>query len=267
MVRGAYDRDDLEARVSGLAGDVEGTRGLILALDGALSPIRSLPVPGSALSFLWPALARPGLRVIATATPDDYRRYAAEDPAAVRAFQVIPLAELSAEQTAQVLAAARAGYEAHHSVTIGPDVVAAVIERAGTSPIGQVFPGRALDLLDQVCAQAAVRGRAGREEPVPPDEDFEDRLYELRREKEAAIEAENFDRAAELRNQEKEMILRRTRERREGGETPGTVVPVTLGDVEEALALLAPPPHRPRGDEAGTAGRDGQEGSGPRDSG
>nr|BFE88043.1 hypothetical protein GCM10020093_106440 [Planobispora longispora] len=90
MVRGAYDRDDLEARVSGLAGDVEGTRGLILALDGALSPIRSLPVPGSALSFLWPALARPGLRVIATATPDDYRRYAAEDPAAVRAFQVIP---------------------------------------------------------------------------------------------------------------------------------------------------------------------------------
>ncbi|GGS47969.1 hypothetical protein GCM10010156_03420 [Planobispora rosea] len=257
------DREDLQVWVDSLAEEFDGMRNLVLALDDALTPIRSLPVPGGVLSLLWPAIERSGIRVIATATPEDHRRYEAEEPVISRAFRAIPLAELSAGHTARVLAAARAGYEEHHSVTIGPDIVAAVTERAGTISRGQVLPGGALDLLDHACAQAVMRGRAGSAEPVLLNEKLEEKIEKIRREKEAALDEQDFEKAAKLRDQEKTVLRRMSRR---GRKEDGTVVPVTLGDVEEALALLGPP-YRPRGGEAGTAGRDGEGRSEPPESG
>jgi ATP-dependent Clp protease ATP-binding subunit ClpC len=180
LVAGSRYRGDLEERLKEVLNEVRTHDDIILFMDEnqALFGVGDAEGAIDAASILNPRLARGELRIIATATPAEYRLYLAKDAVLERRFHPIQVAEPTMSQAVEILKGLRARYEAHHRVQITDDMVVAAVELADRHLPDRPLPGKAIDLLDLAGAEAGMRA-------LPPDlSKFEEKIADVRRERE-----------------------------------------------------------------------------------
>ena len=159
LVAGTKYRGEFEERLLGLVNEVRQARNVILFIDEIHTILRAGAVEGGALdagNILKPALARGDLRVIGATTPEEYRRYIAQDTALERRFQPVWVPEPTPEEALEILRGVKERYEAHHSVLITEDALEAAVQLSiGWLP-QRHLPDKAFDLLDEACARARI---------------------------------------------------------------------------------------------------------------
>src|SRR2546421_153363 len=155
----------------------------------------------AAASILKPALARGELQTIGATTLDEYRKYLERDSALERRFQQIRVEQPSTEETEQLLKGLRERYEQHHRVGITDEALAAAAELADRYISDRFLPDKAIDLIDEAASRARIKSMTA----PPVYRELEEDIEKTRRDKEAAIEAQEFEKAANLRDQERQL--------------------------------------------------------------
>ncbi|HEY6423094.1 MAG TPA: AAA family ATPase [Pseudonocardiaceae bacterium] len=199
MVAGTKYRGEFEERLTAVINEVTAAaRTVVLFLDELHTVIGAgAGAEGGAMdagSMLKPALARGDLQLVGATTVDEYRRYIERDPALERRFQPILIAEPSVEDTVAILRALRERYESHHRVRITDEAANAAARLSDRYLTDRFLPDKAIDLIDR--ASARVRSRA-----EAPSEDTlarEQRVEQLTRAKDVAVDAEEYERAEAL---------------------------------------------------------------------
>jgi ATP-dependent Clp protease ATP-binding subunit ClpC len=174
-----------------------------------------------AASILKPALARGELQTIGATTLDEYRKYLERDSALERRFQQIKVDQPSIPDTVSILQGLRERYEQHHRVTITDDALAASAELADRYISDRFLPDKAIDLIDEAASRMRIKSMS----QPPVYRELEDEIEETRRAKEAAIEAQEFEKAANLRDKERQLTNKKREledewNSGEGGERP-----------------------------------------------
>ncbi|MDT5408359.1 MAG: ATP-dependent Clp protease ATP-binding subunit ClpC, partial [Mycobacterium sp.] len=158
-----------------------------------------------AASILKPKLARGELQTIGATTLDEYRKYIEKDAALERRFQPVQVGEPTVEHTIEILKGLRDRYEAHHRVSITDGAVTAAATLADRYINDRFLPDKAIDLIDEAGARMRIRRMT-----APPDlREFDEKIADARREKESAIDAQDFEKAASLRDREKQLVAQR----------------------------------------------------------
>ncbi|WP_019546716.1 ATP-dependent Clp protease ATP-binding subunit [Streptomyces sulphureus] len=232
LVAGSKYRGEFEERLKNVIDEVKAdSESLVLFVD----ELHTVVGAGSggdgsmdAADILKPALARGELHVVGATTMDDYRKHVEQDAALERRFQPVLVPEPTVEETVQILEGLRDSYEAHHQVRFGDDALRAAAELSERYLPDRFLPDKAIDLMDTAGARVRLRARGRSTEVVGR----EDRLAKLRREKDEAVAAEDFERAGTLKEQiaEVEGELAGVEERREG------VMSVEPADVADVLS-------------------------------
>src|SRR4029453_17571240 len=174
-----------------------------------------------AASILKPALARGELQTIGATTMDEYRKYLERDSALERRFQQIRVEEPSIPETVAILEGLRERYEQHHRVEITNDALGAAAELANRYISDRFLPDKAIDLVDEAASRMRIKSMS----QPPVYRDLEEEIEETRRAKEEAIESQEFEKAANLRDKERQLTNKK-RELEdqwasgEGGERP-----------------------------------------------
>src|SRR5260370_885911 len=198
MVAGTKHRGEFEERLKTVIDEVRAHEGaLLLFIDELHTVVGAGAAEGAidAANMLKPALARGELHVIGATTIEEYRKNIEKDAALERRFAPILVSEPAVADTIEILRGLRDRYEAHHQVRITDEALVAAAELSNRYITGRFLPDKAIDLMDQ--ASARVQLRAG---TAPPDErELEQHLAALKREKDAAVAAEDYKRAAQLR--------------------------------------------------------------------
>ena len=185
-----------------------------------------------AASILKPMLARGELQTIGATTLDEYRKHIEKDAALERRFQPIQVAEPSIALTIDILRGLRDRYEAHHRITITDGALIAAAQLADRYISDRFLPDKAIDLIDEAGARLRIRRMT-----APPDlREFDERLAKVRLEKEAAIDAQDFERAARLRDDERKLLIARS-EKEEAWKVGDSDVPAEVGEEEIAEVL------------------------------
>lgn len=152
-----------------------------------------------AASILKPMLARGELQTIGATTLDEYRKHLEKDAALERRFQPIQVAEPSVTHTIEILKGLRDRYESHHHVSITDTALVAAATLADRYVSDRFLPDKAIDLIDEAGSRLRIKRMT-----APPDlREFDDRIANVRREKESAIDGQDFEKAASLRDKEK----------------------------------------------------------------
>jgi ATP-dependent Clp protease ATP-binding subunit ClpC len=154
-----------------------------------------------AASILKPALARGELQTVGATTLDEYRKYLERDSALERRFQQIRVDEPSQEETEQILRGLRDRYEAHHRVTITDEALKAAANLADRYIADRFLPDKAIDLIDEAASRMRIKTMTA----PPTYRELEEEIESVRKEKEAAIEAQEFEKAANLRDKERRL--------------------------------------------------------------
>ncbi|MFB4274045.1 ATP-dependent Clp protease ATP-binding subunit [Nonomuraea sp. MTCD27] len=200
MVAGSKYRGEFEERIKKVIDEVRAHADEVIVF---IDEVHTLVGAGSAeggmdaANILKPALARGELHVIAATTIDEYRKNIEKDAALERRFQPILVAEPSVEQTVEILAGLRDTYEAHHQVRITDEALDAAANLSARYISDRFLPDKAIDLMDQSAARVRLRSRT----PGSDVRELEERLDGLRRDKDQAVAADDFDRAKELATQ------------------------------------------------------------------
>lgn len=205
LVAGTMYRGQFEERLKRVIHELERRPKTIIFIDELHTLVGTGSAEGSmdAANILKPVLARGSIRLIGATTPEEYRRYIEKDSALERRFQTIIIEEPSAEQTYQILTGIRSKLEAHHGVKLTDDALDAAVWYATRYLHDRRLPDKAIDLLDE----AAAGFRATRLAPTQSSlTEIKARLGNVRKEKETAIEDEQFHRAAALRRKEVRLI-------------------------------------------------------------
>lgn len=232
MVAGAQYRGQFEERLKKVIEDVQQAEGEIILFIDELHTVVGAGATGEgsmdAGNMLKPALARGELHVVGATTIDEYRKHVEKDAALERRFQPVLIPEPTVEETVQILEGLRDAYEAHHQVRFVDGALTAAAELSDRYITDRYLPDKAIDLMDQAGARVRLRSANRSTEVVSR----EDRLAKLRREKDQAVAAEEFERAKELKEQiaEVEGELAGIEERREG------VVSVTAADIADIVS-------------------------------
>jgi ATP-dependent Clp protease ATP-binding subunit ClpC len=197
MVAGTRYRGDFEQRLTGVIDEVVAAeRSVVLFLDELHAVIGAGSAEGApmdAATLLKPALARGDLRLIGATTMREYRRHIEKDAALERRFEPVPVAEPTVEATIGILRGLRERYEEHHGVRISDAALVAAAELSDRYVADRFLPDKAIDLLDRASSRARIR--SGEPAPGPSDRAGEEELEQLRRAREVAVDAEDFDRA------------------------------------------------------------------------
>ena len=199
LVAGSQYRGEFEERLKKVIDEVRSAEGqVVLFIDELHTVVGAGAGEGSmdAGNLLKPALARRELHVVGATTIDEYRKHVEKDPALERRFQPILVPEPSVEDTVEILKGLADRYEAHHQVRLGPEALVAAAELSDRYITGRCLPDKAIDLVDQAGARVRLRSRT----PGPDTRELDDRLAGLRREKDSAVAAEDYDRAGQLKN-------------------------------------------------------------------
>ncbi|WP_344617812.1 ATP-dependent Clp protease ATP-binding subunit, partial [Dactylosporangium salmoneum] len=186
-----------------------------------------------AASILKPMLARGELQTIGATTLDEYRKHLEKDAALERRFQPIQVGEPSLAHTIEILKGLRDRYEAHHRVTITDAALVAAATLADRYISDRYLPDKAIDLIDEAGARMRIRRMT-----APPDlRDFDERIAQVRRDKESAIDAQDFERAAQLRDKEKQLLGQKAQREKEW--KAGDLDVVSEVDDEQIAEVLA----------------------------
>lgn len=203
MVAGTKYRGDFEERIKGIIDEVKNSNDIILFIDEVHTLIGTGSAEGAvdAANILKPSLARGELQVIGATTIDEYRKNIEKDAALERRFQPVTVGEPNAEDAIEILKGLRDKYEAHHKVKITDEAIKSAVTLS-TRYIGDRFlPDKAIDLIDEAASKVRLKSYT-----APPEiKELEAKIQKLSAEKEMAVNQQNFERAAALRDEEKEL--------------------------------------------------------------
>jgi len=212
LVAGSRYRGDFEERLKKVLKEIRTRGDIILFIDEMHTLVGAGAAEGAidAASILKPMLARGELQTIGATTLDEYRKYVEKDAALERRFQPIQVQEPTLAHTIEILKGLRDRYEAHHRVSITDAALVAAATLADRYISDRFLPDKAIDLIDEAGSRLRIRRMT-----APPDlREFDERIADVRREKESAIDAQDFEKAAALRDQEKNLLAEKaTRER------------------------------------------------------
>jgi ATP-dependent Clp protease ATP-binding subunit ClpC len=231
LVAGSKYRGEFEERLKKVMKEITQRGDIVLFIDELHNLVGAGAAEGAidAASILKPALARGEIQTIGATTMDEYRKYLERDSALERRFQQIKVDQPSIQDTVAILQGLRERYEEHHHVKLTDDALRAAAELADRYISDRFLPDKAIDLIDEAASRMRIKSMS----QPPVYRDLEEEIEETRRSKEAAIEAQEFEKAANLRDTERQLTNRK-RELEdqwaagEGGERPA------VGDEEIA---------------------------------
>jgi len=203
MVAGSKYRGEFEERMKKVMEEIRNAGDVILFIDEMHTLIGAGAAEGAidAANILKPALARGELQCIGATTLDEYRKHVEKDAALERRFQPIVVGEPTKEETRLILEGLRDRYEAHHRVKITDGAIQAAVNLSDRYITDRFLPDKAIDLIDEAASRVRLRTTI-----TPPDlKSLEEQFTRLQQEKESAIKNEEFEKAAELRDQEQKV--------------------------------------------------------------
>ena len=203
MVAGTKYRGDFEERVKSAIEEVSRAGDVILFIDELHTLIGAGSAEGAvdAANILKPALARGELQVIGATTLEEYRKHIEKDAALERRFQPVTVGEPSEDEAAAILKGIRDKYEAHHKVKITDGAIEAAVKMSVRYIGDRYLPDKAIDLIDE----AASRVRLGAFTVPPELRDMEEKLRTLAEEKDSAVNSQEFERAAQIRDEQRKL--------------------------------------------------------------
>ncbi|GAA1473470.1 ATP-dependent Clp protease ATP-binding subunit [Corynebacterium felinum] len=203
LVAGSRYRGDFEERLKKVLKEINQRGDIILFIDEIHTLVGAGAAEGAidAASLLKPKLARGELQTIGATTLDEYRKHIEKDAALERRFQPVNVPEPSVEDTIEILKGLRDRYEAHHRVSITDGALAAAANLSSRYINDRFLPDKAVDLIDEAGARMRIKRMTAPESLREVDE----RIAAVRREKEAAIDAQDFEKAAGLRDKERQL--------------------------------------------------------------
>ena len=236
LVAGSRYRGDFEERLKKVLKEIRTRGDIILFIDEIHTLVGAGAAEGSidAAQMLKPMLARGELQTIGATTNDEYRKYIEKDAALERRFQPVKVEEPSVEETVEILKGLRDRYEAHHRVIITDAAIQAAAELADRYISDRFLPDKAIDLVDEAGARLRIRRMT-----APPElRELDEKIAEVRRNKEAAIDDQDFEKAASLRDEESKLSAERKakEEAWKGGESD-EIAEVGDQEIAEVLAM------------------------------
>lgn len=204
LVAGSKYRGEFEERLKKIMEEIRENGNVILFIDEMHTLIGAGAAEGAidAANILKPALARGELQAIGATTIDEYRKHVEKDAALERRFQPITVEEPAKEEALEILKGLRDLYEAHHRVKITDKALQAAVEYSVRYITDRFLPDKAIDLIDEAASKVRLQGFT-----TPPDvHELEQKIEGLNKEKEAAIISQEFEKAAELRDEEQKLI-------------------------------------------------------------
>jgi ATP-dependent Clp protease ATP-binding subunit ClpC len=234
LVAGSRYRGDFEERLKKVLKEIKQRGDIVLFIDEIHTLVGAGAAEGAidAASILKPMLARGELQTIGATTLDEYRKHIEKDAALERRFQPIQVAEPSIAMTIDILKGLRDRYEAHHRITITDEAITAAAQMAARYISDRFLPDKAIDLIDEAGARLRIKRMT-----APPDlREFDERIAAVRLEKEAAIDAQDFERAAGLRDDEKKLLAARA-EKEHAWKMGDSGAPAEVGEDEIAEVL------------------------------
>ena len=232
LVAGSRYRGDFEERLKKVLKEIRSRGDIILFIDEIHTLVGAGAAEGAidAASILKPMLARGELQTIGATTLDEYRKHIEKDAALERRFQPIQVEEPSQELAVQILKGVRDKYEAHHRVTITDEAIETAVNLAARYISDRFLPDKAVDLIDE----AGARLRIKRMTAPPEIKLLDEKAAKLRQQKEDAINSQDYEKAAGLRDQEQKVLAEKEEAEkawREGGDAFGTVTPEVISEV------------------------------------
>ncbi len=203
LVAGSKYRGEFEERLKKVMKEITQRGDIILFIDELHNLVGAGAAEGAidAASILKPALARGELQTIGATTLEEFRKYLERDSALERRFQKIVVDQPSKDETVQILKGLRDRYEQHHKVNITDEALVAAADLADRYISDRFLPDKAIDLIDEAASRMRIKSMTS----PPIYRELEDEIEETRRAKEAAIEAQEFEKAANLRDQERRL--------------------------------------------------------------
>ncbi len=235
LVAGSRYRGDFEERLKKVLKEIRTRGDIIIFIDEIHTLVGAGAAEGAidAASILKPMLARGELQTIGATTLDEYRKYIEKDAALERRFQPIQVAEPNLAHAIEILKGLRDRYENHHKVTITDPAIVAAATLADRYISDRFLPDKAIDLIDEAGARLRIRRMT-----APPElRDLDEQIAQVRLNKESAIDGQDFERAASLRDDEKNLIA--TRATREKEWKDGDLDVVAVVDEEIIAEVLA----------------------------
>ncbi len=237
MVAGTKYRGQFEERIKAVMDEIRRSKNVILFIDELHTIVGAGSAEGAmdASNIIKPALSRGELQCIGATTLNEYRKYIEKDAALERRFQTVKVEAPNIEETILILKGLRPKYEAHHKAKLTDEALESAVKLSERYITGRFLPDKAIDVMDEAGARARINAMTR-----PPDvKEIEKEIEEIRVEKEAAIKAQDFEKAAALRDREKQTkekldgILAKWREEREEKE-----VLVTADDMMHIISKV-----------------------------
>jgi ATP-dependent Clp protease ATP-binding subunit ClpC len=207
LVAGSKYRGEFEERLKKVMKEIQQRGDIVLFIDELHNLVGAGAAEGAidAASILKPALARGELQTIGATTIDEYRKYLERDAALERRFQQVKVEEPTVDDSVQILRGLRDRYEAHHRVTITDDALQAAAELADRYIQDRHLPDKAIDLIDEAASRLRIKSMSA----PPRYRELEDEIERVRKEKEASIENQEFEKAAALRDKERKLTQKK----------------------------------------------------------
>lgn len=236
LVAGSKYRGEFEERLKKVIKEVVKDGNIILFIDEMHTIIGAGSAEGSidAAAILKPPLSRSELQVIGATTTEEYRKHLEKDSALARRFQTVNVKEPSEEQALRILDGLRDRYEAHHHVRYSDEALQAAVSMSSRYIQDRFLPDKAIDVLDEAGARMRIRNR------TLPDEirKFDDELRRVRLDKEEAASAQEFERAAQLRDEEKQLEEQRAEaEKRFSEESDKELANITEVEIADVVSM------------------------------
>lgn len=230
MVAGTKYRGQFEERIKAVMDEIRRTENVIIFIDELHTLVGAGGAEGAidASNILKPALARGEIQCIGATTLDEYRKYIEKDSALARRFQTIAVDPPSVDESIQILKGLRDKYEAHHRVKILDEAIEASCKLSDRYISGRFLPDKAIDIIDEAASRARLSVTT-----LPKDlKKLESSIEDFKREKEASIKAQDFEKAAKLRDEERKAKEELSRVKKSWRESKSEVeVQVTEEDI------------------------------------
>ncbi|GIO10351.1 negative regulator of genetic competence ClpC/MecB [Brevibacillus reuszeri] len=235
VVAGTKYRGEFEDRLKKIMDEIRQAGNIILFIDELHTLIGAGGAEGAidASNILKPALARGELQCVGATTLDEYRKYIEKDAALERRFQPIQVDEPTAEDAIKILHGLRDRYEAHHRVKITDEAIEQAVKLSDRYITDRFLPDKAIDLVDEAASKVRLQSFT-----VPPNlKELEGRLEEVRKEKDAAVQSQEFEEAAALRDQEQKLREELDKTKKDWKERQGQLnMEVTPEDIATVVA-------------------------------
>jgi ATP-dependent Clp protease ATP-binding subunit ClpC len=203
VIAGTKYRGQFEERLKAVMNEIAQNRNIVLFIDELHTLVGAGAAEGAidASNMLKPALARGELQCVGASTLNEYRKYIEKDGALERRFQTVIVEPPSVDETVEILKGLRKRYEEHHRIVIPDESLSAAAKLSERYITDRFLPDKAIDVIDE----AGARARIGAQVPPPEVAELKAKLETINRDKEAAVRDQNFERAASLRDQEREL--------------------------------------------------------------